>query len=316
LDYAPLAISDDGATCVGITLNGPPDQAIRWTLADGAQDLGYLDSSGGTPTADAFDISGDGTVVVGNTNDGGFVWREEEGMHILSQSPPFHLGLVNHDGSVMIGGTQTDVARWTVEDGVVPLWPGSDYRIVAMNDSETMLVVNPSAPFAERWTAQTGFVPMMPSGGHSSFTAVAASSDLTTVVGSVDGVYGWIWQEHGYNVDLNELLPSLGVDLSDWDFLAGATGVSNDGTVVVGRGVRAGTFEVHGWIAHLGPSCGTADYNHDGDTGTDQDIIDFFNCLAGNCCPTCYTNDFNGDGDAGTDADIEAFFRVLAGQPC
>jgi hypothetical protein len=28
------------------------------------------------------------------------------------------------------------------------------------------------------------------------------------------------------------------------------------------------------------------------------------------------TADFNGDGDVGTDADIEAFFRVLAGGNC
>jgi len=31
----------------------------------------------------------------------------------------------------------------------------------------------------------------------------------------------------------------------------------------------------------------------------------------------CMNNaDFDADGDLGTDADIEAFFRVLAGGPC
>jgi hypothetical protein len=58
------------------------------------------------------------------------------------------------------------------------------------------------------------------------------------------------------------------------------------------------------------------DFNHDGDTGTDQDIEAFFACLAGQCCPTCSSADFNGDGDFGTDQDIEAFFRVLAGGNC
>jgi hypothetical protein len=64
--------------------------------------------------------------------------------------------------------------------------------------------------------------------------------------------------------------------------------------------------------------CGTADFDGDGDVGTDADIEAFFACLAGNCCPTCFSGgaDFNGDGDVGTDADIEAFFRVLAGGPC
>jgi subtilisin-like proprotein convertase family protein len=67
-----------------------------------------------------------------------------------------------------------------------------------------------------------------------------------------------------------------------------------------------------------GRTCGSADFNCDGDTGTDADIEAFFACLAGNCpgapCPS--NADFNGDGDTGTDADIEAFFRVLAGGAC
>jgi hypothetical protein len=60
----------------------------------------------------------------------------------------------------------------------------------------------------------------------------------------------------------------------------------------------------------------SADFNGDGDIGTDADIEAFFACLGGNCCTTCGTADFNGDGDVGTDADIEAFFRVLAGGGC
>jgi hypothetical protein len=66
------------------------------------------------------------------------------------------------------------------------------------------------------------------------------------------------------------------------------------------------------------PTCGTSDFNGDGDFGTDQDIEAFFACLAGTCCATCWQggSDFNGDGDFGTDQDIEAFFRVLAGGNC
>jgi hypothetical protein len=64
------------------------------------------------------------------------------------------------------------------------------------------------------------------------------------------------------------------------------------------------------------PCCGSADFNHDGNIGTDADIEAFFACIAGNCCPTCDSPDFNADGDYATDADIEAFFRVLAGGTC
>jgi hypothetical protein len=65
-----------------------------------------------------------------------------------------------------------------------------------------------------------------------------------------------------------------------------------------------------------GSTCGSADFDGDGDTGTDADIEAFFACLGGNCCATCGSADFDGDGDTGTDADIEAFFRILGGGTC
>ncbi len=70
--------------------------------------------------------------------------------------------------------------------------------------------------------------------------------------------------------------------------------------------------------ASCAPACGSADFNCDGDIGTDSDINAFFACLSGNCpALPCISNaDFNGDGDVGTDGDIEAFFRVLGGGHC
>jgi hypothetical protein len=64
--------------------------------------------------------------------------------------------------------------------------------------------------------------------------------------------------------------------------------------------------------------CGSADFDCDGDTGTDFDIQAFFACLGGNCPaePCANSADFDGDGDTGTDFDIQAFFRVLGGGPC
>jgi hypothetical protein len=71
-------------------------------------------------------------------------------------------------------------------------------------------------------------------------------------------------------------------------------------------------------ISACAPHCGSADFNCDGDVGTDADIEAFFACLAGACpsAPCTSTADFNADGDIGTDADIEAFFRVLGGGTC
>jgi hypothetical protein len=62
----------------------------------------------------------------------------------------------------------------------------------------------------------------------------------------------------------------------------------------------------------------SADFDCDGDVGTDHDIEAFFACVAGNCpAPPCSSHaDFDGDGDTGTDQDIEAFFRSLGGGGC
>jgi hypothetical protein len=81
--------------------------------------------------------------------------------------------------------------------------------------------------------------------------------------------------------------------------------------------VNNGSVDVPANLVRI-PHCGSADFNCDGDLGTDADIASFFACLAGTCppAPCTSTADFNGDGDIGTDADIEAFFRVLAGGSC
>jgi hypothetical protein len=112
----------------------------------------------------------------------------------------------------------------------------------------------------------------------------------------------------------------LGCDDDDPSCTAGRSAISVP--VVSGRGYLIEVGGVPGasgtGVLTLTQSshCGSADFNHDGDIGTDADIEAFFACLSGNCCASCDTADFNGDGDVGTDADIEAFFRVLAGGSC
>jgi hypothetical protein len=76
------------------------------------------------------------------------------------------------------------------------------------------------------------------------------------------------------------------------------------------------TNQVVARVVAGGNPCWSADFDGDGDTGTDADIETFFACIAGNCCATCASADFNSDGDTATDADIEAFFRILAAGNC
>jgi hypothetical protein len=116
-------------------------------------------------------------------------------------------------------------------------------------------------------------------------------------------------------------------DGSTWRTLGTVNATSGGGVLdmqALGRGVViAGRFaSIDGRVSHMFAKldsircCGSADFNHDGESGTDADIAAFFACIAGNCCSACGSADFNDDGDVATDADIEAFFRVLAGGSC
>jgi hypothetical protein len=102
-----------------------------------------------------------------------------------------------------------------------------------------------------------------------------------------------------------------------WLAVAGYQMAADSGWVVESTSSVGGTVDVRlRTNIHLGPTCGTGDFNNDGDSSTDADIEAFFACIAGNCCAACQSSDFDGDGDSSTDADIEAFFRVLAGGNC
>jgi hypothetical protein len=118
-----------------------------------------------------------------------------------------------------------------------------------------------------------------------------------------------------YDLDWHTVDGGGGVTAGFLYSLSGTIG-QFDNTIMTGNG-----FELMGgfWASddtNPPPVCGTADFDGDGDLGTDADIEAFFACLGGTCCMTCWGADFDGDGDVGTDADIEAFFRVLGGGTC
>jgi hypothetical protein len=61
---------------------------------------------------------------------------------------------------------------------------------------------------------------------------------------------------------------------------------------------------------------GNVDFNNNGVFPEDQDVIDFFDVIAGGVCPTCDSIDFNGDGIFPDDRDVTDLFAVLAGGSC
>jgi hypothetical protein len=62
--------------------------------------------------------------------------------------------------------------------------------------------------------------------------------------------------------------------------------------------------------------CDSIDFNNNGVFPEDQDIVDFFNVLAGGTCATCNDIDFNNNQVFPEDVDVVDFFNVLAGGTC
>jgi probable HAF family extracellular repeat protein len=288
-----MGVSADGSVVVGYTRNTTTyvDHAFRWTVATGMVDLGFAP---GWFCGDALGVCADGTQVIGQSCGAGSVatrWTASNGtitLPLASGATASTVFAVSADGSVILGWCgnpgpgMSDLCRWAAASA----W--------AVEDLGPMVLPN---------------------------NVRGASVQTLTVVGTAglggSSSHAFLWTPALGMVDLNAYLPTRGISLAGWE-LTWANAVSADGLTIVGHGLHGGG-NAEAWVAdlHQPPTrCGSADFNHDGDTATDQDIEAFFACIAGNCCPQCDSADFNGDGDVATDADIESFFRVLAGGPC
>jgi hypothetical protein len=154
---------------------------------------------------------------------------------------------------------------------------------------------------------------------------VASSADGRRVLAVCNGPSGqtaFLWVGPfgscaAYWMTLADALAGSGVSTPGWR-LSVALSMDWEGSRIIGYGTNP-SGQTQGWMAVIwspsSPVCRVADFDCDGDTGTDADIAAFFACLAGTCppMPCCSSADYNEDGDVGTDADIEAFFRVLGG---
>ncbi|HLP84708.1 MAG TPA: ELWxxDGT repeat protein [Phycisphaerales bacterium] len=70
------------------------------------------------------------------------------------------------------------------------------------------------------------------------------------------------------------------------------------------------------WMLPLDSRCDDIDFNNNDVFPEDQDVVDFFNVLAGADCPACNDIDFNNNGVFPEDQDVIDFFNVLAGGQC
>jgi probable HAF family extracellular repeat protein len=254
------------------------------------QGLGVLPADSTSMATGAGD---DGSVIVGTSTDSNgavghaFVWTAATGMRAMGSLP---------------GGSITN-AHGVSGNGLVAVGIGDATEGVR----------------GFRWTAQAGMVSLGVVPGALQSTAICASENGAVVGGNCllnpsTGIAS-LWTPATGMVNVNTVLSNSGTDLTGWR-LVQVNAINGEGNIIAGGAIHNGIQEA--WIAGVPRACGTADFNCDGDVGTDADISAFFACLAGNCPSSPCTNsaDFNADGDVGTDADIEAFFRVLAGGNC
>ena len=172
---------------------------------------------------------------------------------------------VSADGSVVVGGGNAtsgyEAFRWTSGGGMVGLGdlPGGDFQSYAKGvsaDGSVVVGLGSSALGYEafRWTSGGGMTGLgdLPGGSFLS-SADGVSADGSVVVGHSNSALGseaFLWTSDGGMQNLRDLLIAGGVTgLTNWT-LYEATSVSADGRTIVGTGTNPlGNSEA--WIATI-----------------------------------------------------------------
>jgi probable HAF family extracellular repeat protein len=227
--------------------------AVRWSRARGDGIPRERDGSFAT------DVSADGSIVCGAIDDGG-----DEAVIWIGAGEPMALGDlpggngwssasgISADGTVVVGSAgkySPQAFRWTAESGVVALGtlPDLDSSEATGVSADGTTVVGISGTLNEdyeafRWTEGEGMVGLgdLP-GGLLGSRATAVSGDGSRVIGAGSTphyqVEPFLWDAtRGMRPLAEALVSEYGLDLTDWQ-LETATGISDDGTVIVGTGI-------------------------------------------------------------------------------
>jgi probable HAF family extracellular repeat protein len=292
-------ISGNGAVVVGTSYGstsygGTSAHAVAWASPAGATSLGDIPGgSGSFATA----VNADGSVVVGEASlaVGGaeaFRWTAQTGMVAIgSPNFPSTVSGVSADGSVVVGSTWANstgaALRWTASTGWVALGllPGALSSTAYGVSADGSTVVGGDNRYGDigdeafRWTESTGSMGLgfLPGDNFSQANAVSADGSVVVGTSSVEGsnVYrAFVWTPATGMRSIQDLFAADGIDLTGWIDLI-ATGVSADGTVIVGNGIDPFGIS-QAWIANL-PVGGAAAFSvsdPDGEAITQYDFWD------------------------------------------
>jgi uncharacterized membrane protein len=216
------AVNTDGSVIVGRANkgNGTPEYPVRWLNGSPSVVPGF---SGTQVQGQAYDVSDDGNVVVGNSN--------------LSPSHqvPF---------------------KWTVGTASATRPNDADGNALAVSGNGSVVVgYSGTAPpyTAWRWTS-TGISNITPPGFTNPGWPADTNFDGSVVIGSgVDSAgnsQAWIWDATNGARALTAALTALGINYSNWN-LPSVSAISKDGKVIIGSGSPQGGTTSQGWIVRL-----------------------------------------------------------------
>ncbi len=268
-DTYASGVSSDAATIVGYTGGTSSNHAFRWSQSQGFTELAPLPGDEG---AIAGAISRDGSITAGGS------YLSTRGYRIVRWSPSgtaqdlgtlpgdyqAYMCGMSGDGSTIVGWSQgpdgVQAFRTNAVGAMMPLWPlPSDNGIATAASYDGSFIAgeryfgSQQSLRAFRWSI-SGAVDVLGTLPGDVESNVSCISDDGMAVAGISGFqYTWrafYWRPDLGMVDLNALLPQLGVDLTGWS-LRFVDGMSADGRTLVGSGMHNGASE--SWIATIPP---------------------------------------------------------------
>ena len=266
----PKCSGDGNGICAGIT-DGGYSQAALWLGGKNWQALGGIGGTSGTSMSTAYDISDDGSFVVGLgwVNAGtahAFIWDTVNGMVDLGSlgGGSSRANAVNRDGSVVVGWDADTTgwwraARWVngVEEIMAPGTYAGDCQGVSSDG--TWIVGNNHPANIDAgylYSDATGFIDVGTlSGWQYQGHPIDVSDDGKVVVGWSGyfmDQFATIWTEETGLKLLSEYLLDLGVILPPGLNLTIAHSISSDGTTIVGW-AKDVNWNTNGFIVTIPP---------------------------------------------------------------
>jgi probable HAF family extracellular repeat protein len=259
---SPVGISSNGSLIIGTSYSASGGQAFRWSVGSGMVGLGYLP---GSTSSSAAGVSADGSVIIGTSYSASgsqaFRWTAGSGMVGLGYLPggtSNSATAVSADGSVIVGTSSSasgnQAFRWTAGSGLVALGvlPGdTSIRLTGISADGSVIVGTSSSATgnrAFRWTPGLGMVALVNNNYNG---ANGTSSAGSVVIGSGStGVFRWTT---GSGVEwLSDVLVANGANPAALDVsLDTVSGISADGSTIVGWGEQLGPGRPEAWVATI-----------------------------------------------------------------